>query len=81
MAATYGAGDKATIKRQNSGVKGGDQRIVNIALKNPARVPALPAISWALLPQLPRLGRNVRQPGACQRRNDPPRDCQRDVSS
>ena len=33
MAATYGAGDKATIKRQNSGVKGGDQRIVNIALK------------------------------------------------
>ncbi|KAK7253294.1 hypothetical protein SO694_00001324 [Aureococcus anophagefferens] len=50
MAATYGAGDKATIKRQNSGVKGGDQRIVNVALKNPARVPALPAISWALLP-------------------------------
>ncbi|KAH8075508.1 hypothetical protein JL721_1518 [Aureococcus anophagefferens] len=50
MAATYGAGDKATIKRQNSGVKGGDQRIVNVALKNPASVPALPAISWALLP-------------------------------
>ncbi|KAJ8601436.1 hypothetical protein CTAYLR_005922 [Chrysophaeum taylorii] len=44
MAMRYARGDR------DPRVVGGDQRIVNVALRDPARVPDLPELEWALFP-------------------------------
>lgn len=45
MATQYARGDAP-----KNAVKGGDQRIVNVALRNPRRLPQLPHLAWALFP-------------------------------
>lgn len=53
MALNYSQGHPAIINsaaRKKTTIRGGDQRIVNIAIRDPTRIPQLPTLRWALFP-------------------------------
>lgn len=53
LALNYSQGRPAIIDsaaRKPTTIRGGDQRIVNIAIRDPTRIPQLPTLKWALFP-------------------------------